>query len=337
MFCSLWVRNLLCYRAKFIFQLAVLPASLRALGSVESCLHPARIICGMVYARKTLHHIITSKKYQRMGKFDLETLKQIKNQREILDYLVENDVIREKAFLREVAYEKELARLQLEFLKMQNFLIKEQKPLLIIVEGRDAAGKGGTISRMIKPLNPKKFRVMALSKPTPDEQRQWYFQRYIAHLPKRGEIVFMDRSWYNRAVVEQVFGFSTKEQYATFMDSVLNVEKTLKDDGFIIVKLFLDITKDEQKERLDARVGDPLKEFKMGELDAQAIEKWDDYTHYIDTMWQETATKDLPWVIIRTDRKKDARIQAMKYVLNQVKMPNKDTEELDDNIVKIYS
>lgn len=265
-----------------------------------------------------------------MGEFNLKDLEHIHDEKEIMEYLIDQEVIKEKKFLKQLAYEKELAALQLELVRMQAEIIAQGKRVLMIFEGRDAAGKGGTIKRFLKNINPKKAKIVALPKPTELEQKQWYFQRYIAHLPPAGEIAFFDRSWYNRAVVEPVFGFCTEGEYELFMNEVNAVEQRLVNDGIILFKFFLDISKDEQKDRLDDRREDPLKRWKMGGLDEHAQDKWDEYTQYIDKMIKETSTEYLPWIEIKTDSKKKARLEAIKYVLSN--MPGFEPEiEIKNN------
>lgn len=253
-----------------------------------------------------------------MAEFDLSDLEKIHEKQEIMDFLVENDIIKEKKFVEQLNYEKELNALQFDLVRLQSELIEKGKRALFIFEGRDAAGKGGTIKRIVANMNPKKVRVVALPKPTEKEKGQWYFQRYIEHLPAAGEIVFFDRSWYNRAVVEPVFGFCTEEQHELFMNEVNAVEQRLVNDGIIFMKFFLDISKEEQKDRLDERREDALKRWKVGDLDAQAQEKWDDHSVYIRKMLDETSTHELPWIEIRTDSKKTARLETIKYILANV-------------------
>ena len=253
-----------------------------------------------------------------MAEFDLSDLVKINNKQEIIDFLVEHDIIKEKKFKEQLAYEKELKQLQEKLLKIQTKVIQEDKRVLIIFEGRDAAGKGGTISRITEFLNPKKYRVEALPKPTEIEVGQWYFQRYFKELPNAGEIVFFDRSWYNRAVVEPVFGFCTEDQYNRFLKQVSEVEQLLQEDGIILIKIFLSISKDEQAERLQERKENEMKQWKLGALDQKAQELWEVYTNYIDKMFQETGTKDSPWIEIETDDKKSARIVAMKSIIAQL-------------------
>ena|SRR5690606_12817373 len=273
-----------------------------------------------------------------MAEFDLEDLENISKSQEVLDVLIKKGIIKEKKFLEQLEYEKELDELQAEMLRLQEFIIRNQKRLLIIYEGRDAAGKGGAISRSIAKINPKKYKVVALPKPTEINLKEWYFQRYIAHLPVQEEIAFFDRSWYNRAVVEPVFGFCTEEQYRSFMNQVNRFEDLLMDDGIILIKFFLNISKEEQADRLDERKEDPLKHWKIGGLDQQAQEKWDDYSFYIDKMLQETSTEKSPWIEIKTDDKKEARLETMKYILNRVEgFESKLDLGNDEEIIKIHS
>lgn len=267
-----------------------------------------------------------------MAEFDLNDLEKINNKQEIIDFLVRHYIIKEKKFKEQLAYEKELKELQEKLLEIQSKVIQENKRVLIIFEGRDAAGKGGTISRISEFLNPKKYRVEALPKPTEIEQGQWYFQRYFKELPNAGEIVFFDRSWYNRAVVEPVFGFCTEEQHTKFMKQVVEIEKLLQDDGIILVKIFLSISKEEQAERLQDRKDDELKQWKLGALDQKAQELWDVYTNYIDKMFQQTGTESSSWLEIVTDDKKTARLLAMKLVVAQL-----TNQSFEDELVKIYS
>lgn len=273
-----------------------------------------------------------------MVEFDLKDLISISKSSEIIDLLVAKKIIKEKAFLKQLKYERELDKLQYELLRLQEYIIKNKLRLLIIYEGRDAAGKGGTISRTIGKLNPKNYRVTALSKPTENENKQWYFQRYIQHLPKQSEIVLFDRSWYNRAVVEPVFGFCTDEQHQNFMKQVNPLEHLLIDDGIILIKFFLNISKEEQKKRLDNRRNDEMKQYKIGGLDEQAIEKWDDYSHYIDKMLSTTSSKKSPWVEIATDNKKEARLETIRYILGSVPgFESKMDIQNNNKILKINS
>ena len=253
-----------------------------------------------------------------MAEFDLNDLETINNKQEIIDFLVEHDIIKEKKFKKQLEYEKQLAKLQLEMVKLQSRIVDENRRVLIIFEGRDASGKGGTISRITQNMNPKKYRVVSLPKPNELEIGQWYFQRYLKHLPNIGEIVFFDRSWYNRAVVEPVFGFCSNEQYEKFMKQVNNVEQLLVDDGIEVVKIFLSISKEEQAERLEERRIDPLKQWKLGSLDKEAQDRWDVYTKYINVLFDKTGNKINPWIEVRTDDKKEARLAVMQYLVNRL-------------------
>lgn len=272
-----------------------------------------------------------------MAEFDLDDLYEISRSEEIIDLLVSKGIIKEKKFLKQLEYEKELNQLQYEMLRLQEFIISQKKKLLIIYEGRDAAGKGGTISRTIAKMNPKNFRVTALPKPTEIETQQWYFQRYIQQLPRQEEVVLFDRSWYNRAVVEPVFGFCTNEQHESFMNQVNSLEHLLIDDGMILIKFFLNISKEEQESRLNDRQENPMKQYKIGGLDKQAQDKWNDYTHYIDKMLKETSTEKSPWIEIKTDDKKEARLETMKYILRKIDGFNPEAKfKIDTEIVKIW-
>ncbi len=272
-----------------------------------------------------------------MAEFDLEDLEKISRSEEIIDLLVSKGIIKEKKFLKQLEYEKELNQLQYEMLRLQEYIISQKKKLLIIYEGRDAAGKGGTISRTIAKMNPKNFRVTALPKPTEIETQQWYFQRYIHQLPRQEEVVFFDRSWYNRAVVEPVFGFCTPGQHESFMNQVNSLEHLLIDDGIILIKFFLNISKEEQEKRLTERQEDPMKQYKIGGLDKQAQEKWDDYTYYIDKMLKKTSTEKSPWIEIRTDDKKVARLETMKYILGKIDGFKQESKfKMDTEILKTW-
>ena len=267
-----------------------------------------------------------------MAEVNLSDLEKINNKKEIIDFLVEHNVIKEDKFKEKLAYERELKDLQQELLELQLQVIKNNKRVLVIFEGRDAAGKGGTIARVTEYLNPKKYRVEALPKPTEKEQGQWYFQRYFEKLPNAGEIVFFDRSWYNRAVVEPVFDFCTKDQYDKFLKQVVEVEQLLQDDGIILIKIFLTITKEEQAKRLQKRKDNELKQWKLGALDEKAQELWDDYSAYIEKMFEKTGSEHSPWIEIETDSKKDARLIALKAICAELSNIN-----FSDNILSIHS
>lgn len=220
--------------------------------------------------------------------------------------------------LRYVKYEKELKKLQLELIKLQKWVAESQSKVVIIYEGRDAAGKGGAIRRTIEHINPREFRVVALPKPTDEERGQWYFQRYVNQLPKKGEMVFFDRSWYNRAIVEPVNGFCTKKEYQTFMNQVNDFERMMVEDGIILIKFYFSISKEEQQKRFEDIKKSTLKKWKFSKVDAKAIALWDEYTSYKETMFEKTNTTNAPWTIIDADKKMPARLAAIKHVLSTI-------------------
>lgn len=213
--------------------------------------------------------------------------------------------------------------LQIEMISMQRWVQETNQRVAILFEGRDTAGKGGAIMRFVRFINPRGIRIVALPKPTELEKGQWYFQRYITQLPDPGQIVFFDRSWYNRAVVEPVMGFCSTEQYNTFIKDVVLLERMLVRDGIHIFKFWFSIENQEQKRRLDERKTDPLKRWKLSTVDMQAQLKWDDYTHYKLKMFEKTSTESCPWVVIKGNDKDTARLEAMKYVLNKLDYPEK--------------
>ncbi len=224
-------------------------------------------------------------------------------------------------------YEEELRKLQVELLKFQKHVKEEGLKILIIFEGRDAAGKGGTIKRFTEHLNPRGARVVALEKPSDVEKTQWYFQRYVKHLPSAGEIVFFDRSWYNRAMVEPVMGFCTERQHHKFLKEAPEFEKMLVDDGIKIFKFYFSITKEEQKKRFKARETDPLKMYKLSPVDKLSQKLWDEYTLAKFMMLSTTHTTEAPWTIIRSNNKKKARLNSIKHILNFVDYPGKLSDE----------
>lgn len=234
----------------------------------------------------------------------------------------------EKA-LRLVKSEEEFHALQAQIIKLQNWVINKNKKVVIIFEGRDAAGKGGAIRRITEHINPRHFRIVALSKPTVEEQGQWYFQRYVNQLPKPGEMVFFDRSWYNRAVVEPVNGFCTKPQYRSFMAQVNNFENMIMDSGIYLIKFYFSITKEQQAIRFKDIQSDPLKRWKMTDVDRKAQELWDLYTEFKVKMFEHTNQKTSPWVIIEADRKTEARIKALQYIIKTIpyEVPEKNDDE----------
>ena len=216
------------------------------------------------------------------------------------------------------AYEDDMEALQLELVRLQSDIKATGKRVVVVFEGRDAAGKGGTISRLRMNMNPRVVRVVALPKPSDREAGEWYFQRYVQHLPTAGEMVLFDRSWYNRAVVEHVFGFCTPEQRQQFFTQVGGFEKMLHDDGIVLVKLWLNVGRAEQLRRFLKRESDPLKQWKLSWIDVEGLKKWDAYTDAIGETFEKTHTKHAPWTVIRTDDKKRARLSAIRQVLSAV-------------------
>ncbi|RLB78029.1 MAG: polyphosphate kinase 2 [Deltaproteobacteria bacterium] len=234
-------------------------------------------------------------------------------------------------------YEQELHKLQIELLKMQKHVRAEGLRILALFEGRDAAGKGGTIKRIIEHMNPRGTRVVALAAPDDTEQTQWYFQRYIQHLPSAGEIVLFDRSWYNRAMVEPVMNFCTDEQNKRFLKDVPMLEEMLVKDGIILFKFFFSVSKDEQLQRFDSRETDLLKQYKISPVDRMAQEMWDDYTVRKFQMLNETNRTIAPWTIIRSDNKKLARLNCIKHILSKIKyegrIPKKELRSDPDILI----
>ena len=214
--------------------------------------------------------------------------------------------------------EKSLKPYQAELIRMQKYLEETKTRMIIVFEGRDAAGKGGTIRRVSRYMNEKRYRIVALGKPTEEQRHQWFFQRYVAQFPTGGEVVLFDRSWYNRAVVEPIFGFCSEQEYQNFMYGVVGFEKDLVRQGTILVKLYFSVTKDEQARRFERRKTDPLRQWKLSEIDAQAQDRWDEFTRQKYEMIKRTHTSNAPWTIIRSNNKYRARINAMKTILNAV-------------------
>ena len=226
-----------------------------------------------------------------------------------------------KRKLREI---QELKPYQAELIKLQQHIENHNKKMIILFEGRDASGKGGTIRRVTRYMNEKRYRVVALAKPTEEEKSQWYYQRYVKHFPRQGEIVLFDRSWYNRAMVEPVFGFCTTEQYEIFLNGVTGFEKDVVAQGTIILKLYFSVSKEEQKKRFDRRRTDPLRQWKLSEVDLQAQDKWDEFTNMKYEMLKRTNSYEAPWIIIRSDNKHKARIETMKVILNMFDYEGRD-------------
>ena len=220
-------------------------------------------------------------------------------------------------------YEEELEKLQIELLKLQKYVKKEGLKVLLIFEGRDAAGKGGTIKRVTEHLNPRGARVVALNKPSDVEKTQWYFQRYVQHFPSAGEIVVFDRSWYNRAGVEPVMGFCTQEEHQSFLHEVPFIEKMLVNSDTILIKLYFSVSKEEEAKRFKERATNPLKQYKLSPVDEYSQKLWDQYTIAEYSMFLASHTEHAPWTVIDSNNKKKARINCIKHILNQVDYPNK--------------
>jgi polyphosphate kinase len=233
-------------------------------------------------------------------------------------------------------YETEKAALQVELLKVQHWIENTGQKIVVLFEGRDAAGKGGTIKRFMEHLNPRAARVVALNKPTDEERGQWFFQRYIKHLPTLGEIVLYDRSWYNRAGVERVMDFCKPNEYLEFMRQTPDLERMLTRSGVQLYKYWFSVTREEQRARFASRETDPLKQWKLSPIDRASLDKWDDYTEAKEAMFFYTDTADAPWTVVRSNDKKRARLNCMKHFLSTLNYPNKDMDVVgqpDPNII----
>ncbi len=254
--------------------------------------------------------------------FSKKDISKIQTKEQLQNFLRNKNLDHAKLAER-IVYNIELEQLQLELLKLQNWVRKEKKRVVVILEGRDAAGKGGAIRRFMRYMNPRSARVVALSKPSPKEKGQWYFRRHVKELPNEGEIVLFDRSWYNRAVVEPVMDFCTTEEYHQFLRHVPEFEHMLYEDGVHIVKLWFAISKEEQARRFKSRRKDPLKQWKLSPVDQQAQDLWKRYTHFIGEMFSKTHTDYCPWIIVRTDKKREARLECIRYVLSTLEYRKK--------------
>ena len=272
-------------------------------------------------------------------KLQVEDFNSSTTKSELLSIIKQKDISFQKVE-ETLLYNEEIRLLQIELVKLQQWILKHQKRVAVIFEGRDAAGKGGNIRRFMEHLNPRSSRLVALNKPTNVERGQWYFQRYIKELPNPGEIVFFDRSWYNRAVVEPVMDFCTKKEYSEFMVQVPEFEHMLYEDGLIIIKFWLSISKEEQSRRFDSRNANPLKRWKFSPVDKKGQQLWDTYTHYKDEMFSKTHTSYSPWMIIKTNNKKVARLEAMRHVLSSFDYDGKEDALTiltpDPNVVMRY-
>ncbi|MCU0447217.1 MAG: polyphosphate kinase 2 [Microscillaceae bacterium] len=250
------------------------------------------------------------------------------NSRKGLKKMLEHKKINFEKILNELDYEEELEKLQIELVKLHKWVRENRKKVLIIFEGRDAAGKGGTILRFTQHLSPRQMRIVALPKPSDTEVGQWYFQRYIKELPGAGEMVFFDRSWYNRAVVEPVMGFCTENQYKEFMQQVPEFENMLYQDGIILIKFWFVLDKKEQAERIQDRRDDPRKQWKISPIDEKAQKKWNHFTRYIRLMLSKTHTVYNPWILVDANNKQKARLESIRYVLSQIDYADKDQAQV---------
>ncbi|MEU8294862.1 polyphosphate kinase 2 [Streptomyces pseudogriseolus] len=230
--------------------------------------------------------------------------------------------------IRRSEYDRTKRVLQIELLKMQRWVKDTGQRMVVVCEGRDAAGKGGTIQRFMERLNPRGARVVALEKPTEREAGQWYFQRYVAHLPARGEIVFFDRSWYNRAGVERVMGFCSDEEYRLFLEQTPLFERLLTDDGIMLVKFWFSVSRAEQRTRFAIRQVDPLRRWKLSPMDLESLDRWDDYTKAKVEMFRATDTPHAPWTVVKNNDKRRGRLEAMRSLLDRCDYPAKDHEAL---------
>jgi polyphosphate kinase 2 len=261
------------------------------------------------------------------------------NRKSLLMKLAEKEIDVSKV-LRVINYEEDLVKLQIELVKLQQWIFKKKKRVAIIFEGRDAAGKGGTIRRFIEHLNPRSMRVVALDKPTTVEKGQWYFSRYIKELPNQGELVFFDRSWYNRAVVEPVMGFCKHNEYELFLRQVPEFEHMLYEDGLQIIKFWFSISKKEQWKRFMSRSENPLKQWKLSPVDGKSQLMWNRYTYFKEEMFSKTHTAFSPWIIIKANTKKIARLESIRYILSLFNYEGKDEANIslhpDPNVVNRY-
>jgi polyphosphate kinase len=272
-------------------------------------------------------------------KLTIEDFERVSSNQALLKIIKDKNIPFDKVAKR-LFYEEELRNLQIELVKLQQWIAKNKMRVAIIFEGRDAAGKGGNIRRFTEHLNPRAMNVVALTKPTEIERGQWYFRRYIKEMPNAGEIVFFDRSWYNRAVVEPVMGFCTETQYQNFMVQVSEFEHMMYEDGMVLIKFWFSISKDEQLTRFNARIATPLKRWKFSPVDRKSQELWDKYTHYKEQMYSRTHTSYSPWITVKANDKKLARLESIRYVLSQFNYEGKENASTilfpDPNIVMRY-
>jgi len=254
--------------------------------------------------------------------------------------IARNNGVEVDRILSKLKYEAELRTLQTELVNLQKHIARNNLRVAVIFEGRDAAGKGGSIKRFKEHLSPRTSRVVALTKPTEVERGQWYFRRYIKVLPNPGELVFFDRSWYNRAVVEPVMGFCTDQQYRHFLVQVPEFEHLIYEDNVKLIKFWFSISKEEQKKRFEARLKNPLKRWKFSPVDMKGQELWDKYTHYKEEMFSKTHTTFSPWIIVKTNNKRIARVESMRHVLSQFEYEGKGDSGInlapDPNVILRY-
>ena len=260
-----------------------------------------------------------------------EQIKQESNNRTDKKSLTKQDIFRDGYYpyrkkMTRQEYESLKQELQVELLKFQNWVKTTKQKVVILFEGRDAAGKGGTIKRIMEHMNPRGARVVALEKPSETEAGQWYFQRYIQHFPSAGEIVLFDRSWYNRAGVERVMGFCNEQEYLEFMRQTPELERMLARSGILLYEFWFSVSREEQFRRFQERRKDPLKQWKLSPIDLASLDKWSDYTSAKEAMFFYTDTADAPWTVIKSDDKKRARINAMRYLLSKADYPDKNPE-----------
>ena len=277
---------------------------------------------------------------EQKNRLTAEDFQKASSRQDVIDVAKEKNIPNITTVLETLQYERELKQLQIELVKLQQWVQKNNKRVAIIFEGRDAAGKGGSIRRFTEHLNPRSMRLVALSKPTEVEQGQWYFRRYIKQLPNPGEVVFFDRSWYNRAVVEPVMGFCTDEQYKQYMVQVPEFEHMLYESGVEIIKFWFSISKEEQQARFDSRLQNPLKRWKFSPVDQKGQALWKEYSFYKEQMFSRTHTSYCPWIVVKTNNKLTARLESMRYVLSKFNYEGKDESEAtllpDPNVVMRY-
>ncbi len=265
-------------------------------------------------------------KQQSTAKKCRQTVQDLRKQNRILKKQLKKVQSKKSRAVARRENELALKPYQAELLKLQTHMEREKIKFMILFEGRDASGKGGTIRRTTRYMNEKRYRVVALGKPTETQRTQWFFQRYVEQFPRGGEMVLFDRSWYNRAMVEPVFGFCSQEEYTNFMKGVVGFEKDLVRQGTILLKLYFSVTKDEQARRFERRKNDPLRQWKLSEVDVQAQDRWDEFTTVKYAMLKRTHSSASPWTVIRSNNKQAARLNALKVILNSIDYDGKDSE-----------